>query len=388
MGPARDSRYAVSQKKASMNKNLTITGWLFALTFTSATSTALDFHPQDSMPETGSAIEILSASASSHDVPSLGEAAIPASKLTSRPYLTKADLHPLAVGYIHQFQSNHQSRLGKNLEEWMPKFRLIERILTEYGIPAELKYLCIIESDLRSGAISRKGATGPWQFMPETARAMGLRVGGGTDERYDLFKSTHAAARMLDRMYTEFGDWLLVIAAYNAGPGKVSSAMRRANTRDFWKLQYMLPLETRNHVKKFMAVRHVMDEVLTPESVRAGYMAEAKQQIDSAGLAGTKTMMISGKFHSVIIAKNLAMDISLFNALNPEFDMKVGTQGYLLRLPATHMEQFNALRIQILAESVHFLLTSHPFDKNRIPRSIELPASQGLKTEENIQVRS
>jgi membrane-bound lytic murein transglycosylase D len=193
---------------------------------------------------------------------------------------------------------------------------------------------------------------------------------------------------MMDEMYKEFGDWLLVIAAYNAGPGKVQSAMKRGHTRDFWKLQYMLPAETRNHVKKFMAVRHVMDDVLSPESVRAGYMAEAKQQIDSAGMAGTKTMMISGKFHSLIIAKNLSMDISLFNALNPEFDLKVGTQGYLLRLPASQMEQFNALRMQILAESVHFLLTSHPFDKNRIPRTIELPASQGLKTEDTVQARA
>jgi membrane-bound lytic murein transglycosylase D len=375
-------------KKASMNKNLTITGWLFAFIICSSSTQALEDRSQDSMPDVGSILALSSGSNALTISPVVEETSNTAAILASRPYLAHNDQHPLVVGYIHQFQSNHLSRLEKKREEWMPHFRLIERVLAEYGIPSEMKYLCIIESDLRSGAISRKGATGPWQFMPETARSMGLRVGGSTDERHDLFKSTHAAARMLDRLYNEFGDWMLVIAAYNAGPGKVLSAMKRGNTKDFWKLQYMLPLETRNHVKKFMAVRHLMDEVLTPESIRAGYMAEAKQQIDSAGLAGTKTIMVSGKFHSVIIAKNLAMDISLFNALNPEFDMKVGSQGYLLRLPAMQMEQFNALRMQILAESVHFLLTSHPFDKNRIPRSIELPASQGLKTEENIQVRS
>lgn len=359
------------------------------MTIISSASYALEGRFQDSMPEVGSVIALSSYVETPVITPRTVE---PAHALTtnavSRPYLTSNDQHPLAVGYIHQFQSNHQSRLEKKRAEWMPHFRMIERILSEYGIPAEMKYLSIIESDLRSGAVSRKGATGPWQFMPETARSMGLRVGGRADERYDLFKSTHAAASMLDRMYAEFGDWLLVIAAYNAGPGKIRSAIKRGHTRDFWKLQYLLPAETRNHVKKFMAVRHVMDDVLNPEAVRARYMAEAKQQIDSAGLAGTRTLMISGKFHSVIIAKNLSMDIGLFNALNPEFDMKVGTEGYLLRLPATQMEQFAAQRIQILAESVHFLLTSHPFDKNRIPRTIELPSTQGLKTEENIQIKS
>ncbi len=372
-----------------MNRYLTITGWLVALILFSSASFAMDGRTQDSMPEAGRIMALTSnletpvtSARSVEDAPAMVTVSV------SRPYLTANDQHPLVAGYIQQFQTNHQARLEKRREEWMPQFRLIERILSEYGVPVEMKYLCIIESELRSGAVSRKGATGPWQFMPETARDMGLRVGGRSDERYDLFKSTHAAARMLDRLYAEFGDWLLVIAAYNAGPSKIQSAMRRGQTRNFWKLQYMLPAETRNHVKKFMAVRHVMDEVLSPEAIRAGYMAEAKQQIDSAGLAGTRTLQISGKFNSVIIAKNLAMDIGLFNALNPEFDVKVGTEGYMLRLPATQMEQFTALRMQILTESVHFLLTSHPFDKNRIPRSIELPVSQGLKTEENFQVRS
>ncbi|MCE2833367.1 MAG: lytic transglycosylase domain-containing protein [Chitinophagaceae bacterium] len=370
-----------------MNRNLTITGWLFAITLTASSATALEDRLQDSMPDAGRLLALTSATERvTETVPDLSAGV--RSTPVSRPYPTTNDQHPQVAGYIRQFQSIHQARLEKKREEWMPHFRLIDRVLTEYGIPLELKYLCIIESDLRSSAVSRKGATGPWQFMPETARSMGLQVGGRSDERYDLYKSTHAAARMLNRMYAEFGDWLLVIAAYNAGPGKVQSAIKRGHTRDFWKLQYMLPSETRNHVKKFMAVRHVMDDVLSPEEVRAGYMAEAKQQIDSAGLAGTITLRISGKFHSLIIAKNLSMDIGLFNALNPDFDQKVGSEGYLLRLPATQMEQFNALRMQILAESVHFLLTSHPFDKNRIPRTIELPVSQALKTEENIQVRS
>ena len=371
-----------------MNRNLTITGWLFAIMLTASSAPALERRIQDSMPDAGRILAMASETESNPSIPATTYAGSVQTGASNRPYPVANDQHPLVAGYIQQFQSKHQTRLERKREEWMPHFRLIERVLAENGIPQELKYLCIIESDLKSGAVSRKGATGPWQFMPETARAMGLRVGARVDERNDLYKSTQAAARMLNVMFEDFGDWLLVIAAYNAGPGKVHSAIKRGHTRDFWKLQYMLPAETRNHVKKFIAVRHVMDDVLDPEAIRNSYMAEAKQQIDSAGLAGTQTIRVSGKFHSLIIAKNLSMDIGLFNALNPGFDTKVGSEGYLLRLPALQMEQFNALRMQILAESVHFLLTSHPFDKNRIPKTIELPASQGLKTEEHIQIRA
>ncbi len=237
-------------------------------------------------------------------------------------------------------------------------------------------------------AVSRQGATGPWQFMAITGRSMGLQVGKGRDERTDLYKSTHAAAKLLDRMYQEFGDWLLVVAAYNAGEGRIRSALKKGNTRDFWTLQYLLPSETRNHVKKFMAVRHLMDEVVMPASEKAMYMAEAKQQIDSADLKATHTQRISGKFHSLIIAKNLSMDIGYFNALNPDFDRKVSSEGYLLRLPEHHMQQFNHLRMQILAESVQFLLASMPSDKERLPGTIRLPASQAVKMEQEIRLKS
>jgi membrane-bound lytic murein transglycosylase D len=109
-----------------------------------------------------------------------------------------------------------------------------------------------VESKLKSTAVSRAGASGPWQIMPTTARCLGLKVTSRNDERNHTWKSTQAAAKYLKYLYSEFDDWLLVIAAYNAGPGKVQKAIRASGSRNFWKLQHFLPTETRLHVKRFI----------------------------------------------------------------------------------------------------------------------------------------
>ncbi len=95
--------------------------------------------------------------------------------------------------------------------------------------------------------------------MPATARILGLKVNRSHDERTDYFKSTHAAAKYLKDLYTEFGDWLLVIAAYNGGPGNVYSAIRKSGSRNFWNLQYYLPAESRTHVKKFIGTHYIFE---------------------------------------------------------------------------------------------------------------------------------
>src|SRR5690606_4422797 len=97
------------------------------------------------------------------------------------------------------------------------------------------------------------GASGPWQFMPSTARDFGLVVKPGQDDRRDYIKSTHAAAQYLLQLYRKMHDWLLVIAAYNGGPGRVYEAIKKSGSRNFWELQHYLPEESRNHVKKFIA---------------------------------------------------------------------------------------------------------------------------------------
>ncbi|HEV9035161.1 MAG TPA: lytic transglycosylase domain-containing protein [Puia sp.] len=133
------------------------------------------------------------------------------------------------------------------------RFIITDAVFNQFELPLQLKYLAVIESDLKSDAVSRVGAVGPWQLMPETARLLGLKVTGDRDERTQFDKSTRAAARYLKDLYAEYGDWLLVLAAYNGGEGPVNHAIRKSGSRNFWLLQNYLPSESRGHVKKFLA---------------------------------------------------------------------------------------------------------------------------------------
>jgi len=132
-------------------------------------------------------------------------------------------------------------------------FTIIDSVLGHYGLPLELKYLAVIESELKTSALSRVGARGPWQLMPGTAHELGLKVSRRSDDRTNYYKSTVAAAKYLRDLHREFGDWLLVLAAYNGGPRPVYRAINKAHSRSFWAIQKYLPAESRGHVKKFIA---------------------------------------------------------------------------------------------------------------------------------------
>jgi membrane-bound lytic murein transglycosylase D len=251
------------------------------------------------------------------------------------------------------------------MKDWgRPYFDMMDGILRAHGLPQELKYLAVIESDLKSSALSWAGAVGPWQFMPATARRMGLRVDQYVDERTDYYKSTHAAARYLTELFGQYGDWLLVIAAYNGGAGNVNSAIRKSNSHDFWDLQYYLPEESRNHVKKFIATHYIMEgnggiTTVTKEEARDIAFAgtDGRSNLTADELADVKTIAITGKYSSLVITKNISMDLANFNRYNPDFDRQVGINGaYALRLPPDKMDIFIARKYQILDESLRLLL--------------------------------
>lgn len=139
-------------------------------------------------------------------------------------------------------------------------FPLFEETFDREGVPLELKYLAIVESALNPTAVSRVGATGLWQFMYNTGKIYDLKINSYYDERRDPVKSTYAASRYFNDMYKIYGDWLLVIAAYNCGAGNVNKAIRRSGGKtDFWEIRRYLPRETRGYVPAFIAVCYVMN---------------------------------------------------------------------------------------------------------------------------------
>jgi membrane-bound lytic murein transglycosylase D len=161
--------------------------------------------------------------------------------------------------YINLYVYKRRPLIERLLGEGQYYFPIFEKVLIEAGIPAELKYLPIIESALNPFAVSRVGATGPWQFMYGTGKDYGLQINSRLDERRDPYRSTQAAAHYFKDMYQRYGDWLLVIASYNCGKGNIDKAIRRAGgVKDFWQIQKYLPRETRTYVPAFIAATYMM----------------------------------------------------------------------------------------------------------------------------------
>lgn len=266
-------------------------------------------------------------------------------------------LNPKAISFVQDYMEQEGENLAKLKISGKRYFTIIEAALSKRNLPTELKYLAVIESELSSGAVSVKGASGPWQLMPETARDLGLKVNGRVDERRDYFKSTYAAARYLAYLYDLYEDWLLVIAAYNGGPGKVNTAIKKSGSRNFWDLQNYLPAESRSHVKKFIATHYIMEG-------EGGLTTLTRAETDQLNLANNTVAdpslaveNVTGKYYSYAVADNIKMSISEFNKLNPNFDKQLAAKGvYDLRLPGDKMQLFKTNKQRILEQSVTMML--------------------------------
>ncbi|MFN2458119.1 MAG: lytic transglycosylase domain-containing protein [Chitinophagaceae bacterium] len=271
-----------------------------------------------------------------------------------------AKLNPHAISFVKGYVQRRSSSLNKMKSWGKPYFDMMGSVLAKHGLPTELKYLSVIESELKPTAVSWAGAVGPWQFMEGTARWMGLHVSRTRDERTDFYKSTHAAARYLTHLYGIYGDWLLVIAAYNGGPGRVNTAIKKSRSRNFWNLQYYLPEESRNHVKSFIATHYIMEgqgSVTTLTRREASNNLWQEKDSNPQNFNDLEVIPVSGKYNSVIIAQNLQMSISDFNKLNPNFDKQMASTGsYDLQLPADKVLLFQASKPQILEQSIRLML--------------------------------
>lgn len=269
-------------------------------------------------------------------------------------------ISPRAMGFVEEYARKRGEELLKMREWAKPYFDLYDEILEANGVPKEMKYLSVIESNLKAGTISWAGAAGPWQLMSSSAQDLGLKVSRRVDQRFDYVKSTQAAATMLKDLHEQFGDWLLVVAAYNAGPGRVQRAIKKNGSKNFWDIEYSLPAETRNHVKKYIATHYIFEGrggITTVTAQEAENFKDiAVQHNESAGI---QFIEISGRYNSSVIAKSLIMDIVEFNRLNPYFDKSVQSgQTYQLKLPIDKADLFKAKKQQILQESVQLLLSS------------------------------
>jgi membrane-bound lytic murein transglycosylase D len=280
-----------------------------------------------------------------------------------------ARLNPRAINFVQDFMIRNQEEMGEMKSWGRPYFNLIDGILAEYGLPTQLKYLAVIESNLKPTALSSVGAAGPWQLMPATARLLGLKVNHKIDERKNYYKSTKAAAIYLRDLYTELGDWLLVIAAYNGGTGNIYRAMKKSHSTDFWNLQYYLPAESRNHVKKFIGTQYTFEgqgsvTTLTKEEatdqLSGSSMFVFTRKLNKEESGSAVTLNISGKYISSVISKYVIMDLVEFNRYNPDFDkvMTSANNSYDLKLPSDKMDLFVSNKYQILNESVQRLLAN------------------------------
>ena len=220
-------------------------------------------------------------------------------------------------------------------------FPMFEKALADEGLPTDLKYLSIVESALNPAAISRSGAGGLWQFMKPTARECGLKISSYVDERMDPEKSTKAAVHYLKTLYAMFGNWELVMAAYNAGPGRVKWAAKKAGTNDYWKMARYLPVETQSYVPGFIAASYLMN-YHDAHNIIPVYPELAMGELT---LVNVYEGMSIGE-----VAKRSGLTIEQVKRFNPSFVrnyIPACAAGHTLVLPFASAELFNSGRSMV-----------------------------------------
>jgi membrane-bound lytic murein transglycosylase D len=240
----------------------------------------------------------------------------------------------IVKSYLTTYTIKKREKAENILGQQVVYFPLFEKKLEEANLPTDLKYLSVVESALNPKAVSRVGATGLWQFMPATGEYYGLEINSVVDERSDPHRSTEAAIEYLSRLYDRFGNWELAIAAYNSGGGRVSRAIKRSRSKNFWKVRSYLPRETRNYVPAFIAanylIKHYQEHELTPR------YPELDQQI-------TESIMVYDHTSFYEVAQVTELPLDMIEALNPAYlqgFIPARQKGYYLTLPKRVMPAF------------------------------------------------
>lgn len=273
------------------------------------------------------------------------------------------EVHEIVDSYIRGYRRGSEKILGRT-NVFFPIFDL--ELENNAHIPDEVKNLAIIESSLMVHAVSRTGAVGLWQFMKETAKLQGLAVNNSVDERKDPYLSTKAAYKYLTKLHEDFDDWTLALAAYNCGPGNVRKAIRKSQSRDFWKLEKYLPKETRRYIPKFIAASYLMNyygfHELTPN-------------VESPIFEKTAIARVYDYTTFSDISRITGVSVNTIKELNPAFRENFiprSTKGYLLTLP--EQEMFHYLIYGNKIEDLEFTLTNpqESFEKTIIYSGFQL----------------
>ena len=252
-------------------------------------------------------------------------------RLAKLPTIIDLPYNSIVRNYIEMYLDRKRGLVADMLALHNYYGRFFEEELLKEGMPLELEYLPVIESAINPNAVSRAGAVGLWQFMPATAKGLGMEINSLVDERRDPRMSSRLAARYLKQLHDIYNDWSLAIAAYNCGPGNVNKALRRAGAegevkKDFWEIYNFLPAETRGYVPAFIAANYVMNYYrhhgISPTIVKRHLT--------------TDTVRINHHVHFNQIAAVLNIPVEEIRMLNPQFlkDLIPGDyRPYNLTLP-------------------------------------------------------
>lgn len=239
--------------------------------------------------------------------------------------------------YTGQRYRNHLAKMLGLAQYYFP---IYDKVFEETQVPNEIKYLSIVESALNPHAVSRVGATGPWQFMFTTAKAFNLNIDNYIDERKDPYAASYAAAAYLKDAYQDFGDWLLAIASYNCGKGNVARAIQRLGDKEepnFWNIRRFLPAETRDYVPAFIALTYVMNNCQAYDILPT----PCEMELTTDVIFIDKFVPLSG------VAEALELDVNTLSLLNPAFKKHLinGTPEAPKRLVVPAVDKANYARL-------------------------------------------
>jgi membrane-bound lytic murein transglycosylase D len=261
----------------------------------------------------------------------------------------RIEYHPSLENVIKSYLKYRKRSIGRLMAISQYYFPIFEEAFAQKNIPLEIKYLAVVESALNPKAVSRVGATGLWQFMYQTGKQYNLKIDSYIDERSDPIKATAAAAQYMTNMYAIFGDWELVLAAYNSGPGNVAKAIRRSNgQQNYWNIRSKLPKETRGYVPAFIATMYLYE-----------YSKEHGIEPDEAIMQHfeTDTIRIKKQMSFKQVSDLLDVPVAELQLLNPSYKLNIipfyDDEDHYLTLPKDKIAVFVSNEDKIYAYLQH-----------------------------------